>query len=60
MKETKLHTTYNGPFEYKKVKYEYQEWPHPADTASPHSQKVVRRRKHGYTLISFKIHETNN
>jgi hypothetical protein len=31
----------------KKVKYAYQEWPHPADTASLHSQKVERRRQHG-------------
>ncbi len=23
----------------KKVKYAYQKWPHPAETASPHSQK---------------------
>jgi hypothetical protein len=41
------------------VKYAYQEWPHPADTASPHSQKVERRRQHGYTIISFKIDITN-
>jgi hypothetical protein len=34
----------------KKVRYAYQEWPHPADTASPHSQKVERRRQHGYTI----------
>jgi hypothetical protein len=38
-----------------KVKYAYQEWPHPADTASPHSQNVERRRKHGYKMINFKI-----
>jgi hypothetical protein len=38
----------------KKVKYAYQEWPHSADTASLHSQKV-ERREHGYTIISFKI-----
>jgi hypothetical protein len=44
----------------KKVKYAYQEWPHPADTASSHSQKVERRRQHDYTIISFKIDVTNN
>jgi hypothetical protein len=42
------------------VKYAYQEWPHPADTASPHSQKVERRREHGFIIISFKIDATNN
>jgi hypothetical protein len=42
------------------VRYAYQEWPHPADTASPYSQKVERRRQHGYTIISFKIDVTNN
>jgi hypothetical protein len=43
----------------KKVKYAYQEWPYPADTASPHSQKLYRRREHGYTIISLKIDVTN-
>jgi hypothetical protein len=43
-----------------KKKYAYQEWPHPAHTASPHSQKVERSREHGYTIISFKIDATNN
>jgi hypothetical protein len=43
----------------KKVKYAYQEWPHPADTASPESQKV-ERRQHGYTIISFKTGATNS
>jgi hypothetical protein len=42
------------------VKYAYQEWPHPADTAYPHSKKVERRRGRGYTIISFKIEATNN
>jgi hypothetical protein len=45
------------------VKYAYQEWPHSADTASPHSQKVERRkrrREHGYTIINLKIDATNN
>jgi hypothetical protein len=41
---------------YKKVKYAYQDLQHPVDTASPHSQKVERRREHGYTMIDF----TNN
>jgi hypothetical protein len=31
----------------KKVKYAYQEWPRPVDTASPHSQKVESRKEHG-------------
>jgi hypothetical protein len=44
---------------YKKVKYAYPEWPHPTDTAAPHSQKVGRRREHGYTMINFKIDTTN-
>jgi hypothetical protein len=39
MKETKLHTTYNGPSEYKKVKYAYQDWPHRADTAFQTAKK---------------------
>jgi hypothetical protein len=43
----------------KRVKYAYQEWPHPADTASPHSQKV-ERREHSLIIISFKIDATNN
>jgi hypothetical protein len=34
----------DNEFSKKKVKYAYQEWPHPADTASPHSQKVVEKR----------------
>jgi hypothetical protein len=29
-------------------------------TASPHSQKVERRREHENTIISFKIDATNN
>jgi hypothetical protein len=39
---------------FRKRKKAYHEWPHPADTASPHSQKVERRRQHGYTIIIFK------
>jgi hypothetical protein len=35
------------------VKYAYQEWPYPADTASPHSQNVERRREHGFAIIRF-------
>jgi hypothetical protein len=27
---------------------------HSEDTAFPHSQKVMRRREHGYTMISLK------
>jgi hypothetical protein len=27
------------------VKFAYQEWPHPKDTASPHSQNVDRKRE---------------
>jgi hypothetical protein len=41
------------------MKYAYQEWPHPAFTASPHSQKVERKREHGITKISFKMDATN-
>jgi hypothetical protein len=37
----------------KKVKYAYEEWPHSADTASPHSQKVERRREYGYSIINM-------
>jgi hypothetical protein len=44
----------------KRVKYAYQECPHSADTAFPHSQKLERRRKHGYTIINLKIDATNN
>lgn len=43
----------------KKMKYAYQEWPHPAYTASPHSQKVERKREHGIIIISFKMDATN-
>jgi hypothetical protein len=43
------------------MKYAYQEWLHPADTASPNSQQVERRRReHGYAMISFKIDAINN
>ncbi len=41
----------------KKVRYAYQEWPHPADTASPHSQKVARRRQHGYNQFQNRRHK---
>jgi hypothetical protein len=41
-----------------KVKYAYQEWPHPVNTDSPHCQKVERRREHDYTMINFKIDVT--
>ncbi len=41
----------------KKVRYAYQEWPHPADTASPHSQKVERRRQHGYNQFQNRRHK---
>ena len=57
---TSLHALEKRTSCEKKVRYAYQEWPHPADTASPHSQKVERRRQHGYTIISFKIDVTNN
>jgi hypothetical protein len=42
------------------VKYAYQEWPHPVDTASPYSQKVGRRREHVYEMINFKIDAIDN
>ena len=42
---------------YKKVRYAYQEWPHPANTASPHSQKVERRRQHGYNQFQNRRHK---
>jgi hypothetical protein len=41
---------------YKKVRYAYQEWPHPTDTASPHSQKV-ERRQHGYNQFQNRRHK---
>jgi hypothetical protein len=42
-----------------KMIYAYQEWPHPANTASPHSQKVERKSEHGIIIISFKMNATN-
>ena len=40
-----------------KVVIIHQEWPHPADTASPHSQKVERRRQHGYNQFQNRRHK---
>jgi hypothetical protein len=44
----------------KTVKYAYQEWPHPAYTASPYSQKGEWRGEHGFKIISFKKDATHN
>jgi hypothetical protein len=35
----------------KKVKYAYQEWPPPADTASRNNQNVEMRRDNGFIGI---------
>jgi hypothetical protein len=39
-------------FVEKKVNNAYQEWPHTAETTSPYSQKVERRREHGFIMIN--------
>ncbi len=43
------------------MKYAYHEWPHAANTASPHSQEEERKREHGLLNDQFQIrHHTQS
>jgi hypothetical protein len=47
-------------FNDKIVKYAYQEWPHPADTASPHSKKVRDEKRAWFYNNQIQKDATNN